>query len=472
MLQTSRLLRYQKTALRTIHCVIASGRTPASLRLVIGSPRPLSTSTRPLVTPEDKNDIYRSDKVQAAVAHNFPDFIEHWDRGLFRRVGYGLIAVSGLSWTSIAVTMSTAATMPAGGMLVFSTLLSGFSASYWYIGLRDINQRSHAIRRNYPVLGNMRYIFEMIRPELRQYIVEGDDEGKPFDRAHRSVIYQRAKNVNDTLPFGTRRNVYAQHHEWACHSMWPLTMEDGTMDPPEKQRTTVGCAQFGTTQPYSASVLNISGMSYGAISGNAILALNQGARLAGCFQNTGEGGVSRFHIAGGGDIVWNVGTGYFGCGINAPAPNSGGSHSHQRLFNADLMRETLANAQGRIRMIEIKLSQGAKPGHGGLLPRAKITREIAEARKLAFPPTADCHSPARHSAFASPLELMEFIHQVRQVAQGIPVGIKLCVGDPRDVAALCRAMVETGMGPDFITVDGAEGGTGAAPGELSNSVGM
>lgn len=267
-----------------------------------------------------------------------------------------------------------------------------------------------------------------------------------------------AKNVDDTIPFGTRRDVYDVHYEWACHSMWPETITDENA-----KRHVIGTAAYGTTKPYSASVLNISGMSYGAISDNAIRALNQGAKLGKFYHNTGEGGVSRFHLEGGGDIVWNVGTGYFGCGSG---------DGHRRVFEPALMKERIEEADGRIKMIEIKLSQGAKPGHGGLLPKAKITKEIAEARKLPFPPTGDCHSPSRHSSFSNPHEMVEFIAKVREISGGLPVGIKLCVGEPGDVAMLCKAMVETGNGPDFISVDGGEGGTGAAPPEFSNSIGM
>lgn len=267
-----------------------------------------------------------------------------------------------------------------------------------------------------------------------------------------------AKNVDDTIAFGTRRNVYETHHEWACHSMWPTKITDDAV-----KRHTIGSAAYGTTNPYSACIMNVSAMSYGAISGNAILALNQGAKMGNFYQNTGEGGVSRFHLQGGGDIVWNIGTGYFGCGSGS---------GENRVFEPTIFRDMIAESEGRIRMIEIKLSQGAKPGHGGLLPKAKITREIAESRKLPFPPEGDCHSPIRHSAFSNAHELVEFIARVRQESGGLPVGIKLCVGEPRDIARLCKAMIEVGNGPDFITVDGAEGGTGAAPPEFANSVGL
>ena len=382
------------------------------------------------------------------VGHNFPDYIEWWNRDTFRQVGYGLVgataALTGAAAWSLATPMAP-------------LLLGTLTAGYWHFGLQDIRQSSHAIRRNYPVLGNVRYILETIRPEIRQYLVESDSEGRPYDRLHRTQIYQRAKNVNDTMPFGTRRDVYRVHHEWVCHSMWPKEITDE-----KAKRYDIGAAAWGTTQPYSASVLNVSAMSYGAISDHAILALNMGAKHGGFYHNTGEGGVSRFHLQGGGDIVWNIGTGYFGCG-------SGTTH---RVFEPQMMQQVIAAADGRIKMIEIKISQGAKPGHGGLLPKAKITKEIAFARKLEYPPTGDCHSPARHSAFNNAYELVEFIGRVREYAGGIPVGIKICVGEPGDIATLCKAMLEVGNGPDFITVDGAEGGTGAAPPELSNSVGL
>lgn len=271
-------------------------------------------------------------------------------------------------------------------------------------------------------------------------------------------MYQRAKNVNDTLPFGTRRNVYQTHHEWALHSMWPRSGSSVA------KRVRIGTPEFGTKELYDASVLNISAMSYGALSNNAILALNQGAKLGGFYHNTGEGGVSKFHKEGGADIVWNVGTGYFGCGTT--------DASGRRVFDSKIFQETIHECEGRIKMIEIKLSQGAKPGHGGLLPKSKITPEIAQARKLSFPATEDCHSPSAHSAFSNPSELIDFIVHLRDLSGGVPVGIKLCVGEPAEIASLAKAIVEKQNGPDFITVDGAEGGTGAAPPELSNSVGL
>lgn len=234
-------------------------------------------------------------KTAAFVGHNFPDFIEYWSRDTFRKVGYGLGAGTGALLLSAGLLDASFFGPPAivGGLL---------TTAYWRIGLNDIRQTGHAIRRNYPLLGNMRYVLETIRPEIRQYLVESDQDGKPYDRMRRSLIYQRAKNVDDTMAFGTRRDVYATNYEWACHSMWPKTV---CLD--EGARCTIGNSDFGTTKPYSASVLNISAMSYGAISDNAILALSRGAKMGNFYHNTGEGGVSKSHKAGGGDLVWNVG---------------------------------------------------------------------------------------------------------------------------------------------------------------------
>ena len=312
------------------------------------------------------------------------------------------------------------------------------------------------MRRNYPVIGNLRYLLETIRPELRQYIVESDLDGSPFNRMERAQIYQRAKNVNDTVPFGTRRNLYEINSSWACHSMWPKTV------PPDSARQIIGTEEWGCKKPYSSSILNISAMSYGAISENAILSLNNGAKFGNFYHNTGEGGVSKYHRKNGGDLVWNIGTGYFGCGTG----------DEKRVFSPECFLDTLEQANGQVKMIEIKLSQGAKPGHGGLLPRSKITKEIADARKLPFPAESDCHSPSFHSAFNSSHELVEFISALRELSSGLPIGVKLCAGKPGDVAQFCRAIHESGTGPDFITIDGAEGGTGAAPPEFSNSLGL
>ncbi len=370
----------------------------------------------------------------------FPDFIHAWNADLFRKVGAGLGVAS----------LGAFAVHPALGVVA-----SGATAGYWYLGLSDLKQTRHTIRRNFPVLGHMRYIFEQLRPEIYQYFVESDTSGVPFNREKRGMAYQRAKNIDATMPFGTKMDVYAEGYEWLNHSLWPqhIALEDS--------RTLVGGPQC--TQPYSAALLNISAMSYGALSDNAILALNGGAKIGNFYHNTGEGGMSRFHLEPGGDLVWNIGTGYFGCGATV---------NGVRTFDPEMFKD---NAQrDNCKMIEIKLSQGAKPAHGGMLPKEKISAAIAEARGLGAPPYEDCNSPPRHSAFATPYELAEFVTTLRELSGGKPIGMKLCVGRPEEIAALVRAFVEFGpeAAPDFITVDGAEGGTGAAPPEFSNRVGM
>ena len=314
-------------------------------------------------------------------------------------------------------------------------------------GVYDYCQVSHSISRNFPVLGRMRYLFELIRPEIYQYFVESDTEGVPFDRDQRSLVYQRAKKARDTIPFGTKEDVYATGYEWINHSMSPIHHE------PKDMRITIGGPDC--KQPYSASLLNISAMSYGSLSKNAILALSKGAKLGGFAHNTGEGGISRYHLEGGADIIWQIGTGYFGC------------RNNDGTFSAELYAEQASVPQ--IKMIELKLSQGAKPGHGGILPAAKLTPEIAAIRKV--PMGKDVLSPPGHSAFSTPIELLQFISKMRDLSQGKPIGFKLCVGKRREFLAVCKAMVQTGIAPDFISVDGGEGGTGAAPLEFSNHIG-
>lgn len=315
------------------------------------------------------------------------------------------------------------------------------------VGLVDMTQKRQAIRRNFPVLGRMRYLLELIRPELYQYFVESDTEGVPFDREHRSLIYQRAKNARDTTPFGTKMDVYAPGYEWVNHSLQAKHVEAGNM------RVTVGGPDC--KQPYSCSLLNVSAMSFGSLSQNAILALSRGAKLGGFAHNTGEGGLSPYHLEGGGDLIWQIGTGYFSC------RDAQGNFSPTKFAE----KSVLPN----VKMIEIKLSQGAKPGHGGILPAAKVTAEIAEIRGV--PMGKDVLSPPTHSAFSTPIGLLEFVKQLRDLSGGKPVGFKLCVGRRREFLAICKAMVKTGITPDFITVDGGEGGTGAAPLEFSNHIG-
>jgi len=319
-----------------------------------------------------------------------------------------------------------------------------------YIGVVDIIQPKRAIRRNFPILGRLRYVMEDLRPKIYQYFIESDTNGKPFNRISRSVIYQRAKKEIDTTPFGTQLNVYDDNYEWLSHSINALDTHNIT----ELPRVTVGGPDC--LEPYSASVFNISAMSYGSLSKNAVLALNEGARIGRFAHNTGEGGLSDYHIAGGGDIIWQIGTGYFGCRY----PDG--------RFNPERFAEKAATPN--VKMIEIKLSQGAKPGHGGLLPGAKVNEEIARIRDVEV--GKDVASPPFHSAFTTPLELVAFIKQLRVLSGGKPIGFKLCIGQKGEFIALCKAMVETEIYPDFITVDGGEGGTGAAPLEFSNSVGM
>ena len=315
------------------------------------------------------------------------------------------------------------------------------------LGVYDVVQTKHAIRRNFPVVGRFRYLFESVRPELHQYFVESNSSGRPFSREQRSLVYRRAKNVTDTLPFGTEKDVYAEGFEWMNHSLT-------AMHPPhEPPRITIGGSKC--KQPYAAAMLNVSAMSYGSLSKNAIMALNRGAKLGGFAHNTGEGGLSPYHLEGGGDIVWQIGTGYFGC------RNANGG------FDPELFKKKAAHPN--VKMIEIKLSQGAKPGHGGILPAAKVTKEISEIRHV--PMGADVISPPAHTKFSTPMELCEFIQELRELSGGKPVGFKLCIGRRREFFAILKAMLETGIAPDFITVDGKEGGTGAAPLEFSNVMG-
>ncbi|WP_457330606.1 FMN-binding glutamate synthase family protein [Rhizobacter sp. P5_C2] len=323
-------------------------------------------------------------------------------------------------------------------VLLFTLLLA--------VGARDVMQTRHSVLRNYPVIGHLRFLLEFIRPEMRQYFIEGDNEAAPFSRQQRSLVYQRAKNDSDKRPFGTQMDVGALGYEWINHSLVPTEL------PTHDFRVMIGATR---AQPYSASVFNISAMSFGALSANAILALNAGAKRGGFAHDTGEGSISRHHRENGGDLIWEIGSGYFGC------RNDDGSFNEQRFAD---------NAtQPQVRMIELKLSQGAKPGHGGVLPGPKVTPEIAEARGVAT--WVDCISPARHSAFDTPVEMMHFIERLRTLSGGKPTGFKLCIGHPWEWFALAKAMLVTGITPDFIVVDGAEGGTGAAPLEFTDHVG-
>jgi glutamate synthase domain-containing protein 2 len=321
-----------------------------------------------------------------------------------------------------------------------------FSGGLVALGVHDLRQTQRSILRNYPIIGHLRFALEFIRPEIRQYFIESDNEAAPFSRSQRSLVYQRAKGEPDKRPFGTQLDVHATGYEWINHSVAPSRLASHDF------RLTIG---LDTAQPYSASVFNISAMSFGALSANAILALNAGAKRGGFAHDTGEGSISAHHRVHGGDLIWEIGSGYFGC------RTADGS------FNPDKFADNARNPQ--VKMIEVKLSQGAKPGHGGVLPGPKVTAEIAAARGV--PVGVDCVSPAAHSAFTTPLEMMHFISQLRELSGGKPTGIKLCIGHPWEWFAMVKAMLASGITPDFIVVDGAEGGTGAAPVEFTDHVG-
>jgi glutamate synthase domain-containing protein 2 len=314
------------------------------------------------------------------------------------------------------------------------------------LGIYDLTQKRHAILRNYPIAANLRFLLESIRPEMRQYFFEGEKDGAPFPRDKRAIVYQRAKKELDKRPFGTMYDVYAPQFEWLHHSIAPAPAA-----PVSDLRVTIGQGP----RAYSASLLNISAMSYGALSANAIRALNKGAQVGAFFHDTGEGGVSPYHRESGGDLVWELGSGYFG------ARSADGGFDPARFADAA--------ADDQIKMVELKLSQGAKPGHGGVLPAAKVTAEIAAIRGV--PMGADCVSPAHHAVFSTPIELMHFIAKMRDMSGGKPAGFKLCIGHRWEFMAMCKAMLETGITPDFIVIDGKEGGTGAAPLEFMDHVG-
>ncbi|MEQ1758124.1 MAG: FMN-binding glutamate synthase family protein [Vicinamibacterales bacterium] len=314
-------------------------------------------------------------------------------------------------------------------------------------GVADMLQTRQAVRRNFPLIGHGRYLLEQIRPEINQYFVESNHDGRPFSRNDRSVVYQRAKGELDTLPFGTQRDVYAVGYEWINHSLAPVE--------PDHARSRIVVGNNACTKPYSASIFNVSAMSYGSLSKNAVLALNTGARMGSFAHNTGEGGLSPYHLEPGGDLIWQIGTGYFSC------------RTADGRFNPDAFAERAALPN--VKMIEVKLSQGAKPGHGGILPAAKLTPEIVQIRGVE--PGKDVLSPPAHTAFSTPIGLLQFLQLLREASGGKPVGFKLCVGKRHEFFGIIKAMLESGIVPDFITVDGGEGGTGAAPIEFSDSVG-
>ncbi len=314
------------------------------------------------------------------------------------------------------------------------------------LGLKDMLQTKHAVLRNFPILGHGRYLLEMIRPEINQYFIESDTDGTPFNREERSLVYQRSKGQLDTVPFGTQRDLYEVGYEWINHSIMPVEV------PHEEPRVLIG--KNTCKKPYELSLLNISAMSFGSLSSHSVMALNLGAKAGKFAHNTGEGGISDHHLQGG-DLIWQIGTGYFGC------RSKDGGFDPER-FQENASKET-------VRMIEVKISQGAKPGHGGILPARKLTPEIAQIRGV--PMGQDVLSPPSHKAFSTPIELLEFLTKLRELSGGKPVGFKLCIGKRREFLAICKAMIETGMCPDYVAVDGAEGGTGAAPLEFSNTLG-
>lgn len=317
------------------------------------------------------------------------------------------------------------------------------------LGLYDLTQGRHAILRNYPVTGHLRFLFESIRPEIRQYLIEGDRDHLPFSRNQRALVYKRSKNLPDTQAFGSIDSPYQVGYEWVNHSNQPLPPP-----PIDSLKTKVGNAQC--QQPYDLSLFNISALSFGSLSANAIMALNKGAKIGGFAHDTGEGSISVYHEKCGGDLIWELGTGYFGC------------RTPEGRFDPEKFAAVAQRDQ--VKMIEIKMSQGAKPGRGGLLPGKKVTIEIATTRGI--PVGEDCHSPAAHSAFDSPLGLMAFIQQLRTLSGGKPVGFKLCVGQVIEWFAIVKAMLQSGITPDFVVVDGSEGGTGAAPIEYVDHIGM
>lgn len=316
-----------------------------------------------------------------------------------------------------------------------------------YLAFRDAFQEKHTLRKNYPIIGRLRYMLEEIRPELRQYFWEGELDGKPFNRRERSIVYQRAKNQKQTVSFGMQDDPNRIGYEWASHSVYPKHVTDTNF------RVTIGNAQC--KQPYSASIYNISAMSYGALSKKAIMSLNKGAKLGGFAHNTGEGGISDYHRQGG-DLIWQIGTGYFGC------------RNEHGFFSEELFQERASYPE--VKMIELKLSQGAKPGHGGLLPAEKNTEEIAKIRSIK--PFTTVHSPSSHSAFSNAEQLIQFIKKLRELSGGKPVGFKICIGQPHEFEDIVIAMKSAEIYPDFITIDGAEGGTGAAPLEFIDYMGM
>jgi glutamate synthase domain-containing protein 2 len=364
-------------------------------------------------------------------------FLARIDRFFPVRYVAWALSIAAALWLSFRWAQTGTGAILALGAIVFAL-----------IGLRDQLQRTRSVLRNYPLIGHVRFLLEFIRPEIRQYFIESDNEETPFSRQQRSIVYQRAKGDSDKRPFGTQLDQRAAGYEWINHSLVPTEIAS------QDFRVTVGSAA-SCTQPYSASIFNISAMSFGALSANAIRALNGGAKKGGFAHDTGEGSISTHHREHGGDLIWEVASGYFGC------RDERGRFSEERF---------VANATSpQVKMIEVKLSQGAKPGHGGVLPGSKVTPEIAATRGIRS--GEDCVSPSRHSEFGTPIELLKFVERLRKLSGGKPTGFKFCIGHPWEWFAICKAMLETDVLPDFIVIDGSEGGTGAAPLEFADHVG-
>jgi glutamate synthase domain-containing protein 2 len=316
------------------------------------------------------------------------------------------------------------------------------------IGMIDSFQKTDNVLRNYPVWGHWRYLLLSIRPQIQQYFIQSEEDGKPFSAEQRNIVYTRSKDNLGMTPFGTLLNVHEEGYEWVNHSMAPSN--------PDESAARVMIGGDECKQPYHASIYNCSAMSYGALSPEAIRAINRGAKNEHFYHNTGEGGLSKYHLQEGGDIVWQIGTGYFGC-------RAADGNFDPEQFKANSAKE-------QVKMIEIKISQGAKPSHGAILPAAKVSKDIAEARGV--PMGQDVDSPPAHRAFSTPIELCHFIQQLRELSGGKPVGFKLCIGNRAEFMSVCKAMIKTGITPDFITIDGSEGGTGAAPYEFTNHIGV
>lgn len=354
-------------------------------------------------------------------------------------VGFALIFIF-----LLAVALLIASFLLSQSWMLYSAL--GLAATLFII--HDFFQSKHSLLRNFPVLGRGRYLMERLRAPLRQYFFESDLNGKPFNRRQRSIIYQRSKNVRETVAFGMQTDPYEPGYEWVSHSVYPARIKKKDL------RVSIGTSQC--QQPYDLSILNIGAMSYGALSKTAIRSLSEGASMAGFAMNTGEGGISPYHIRGGADLIWQIGTGYFGC------------RDFDGMFDPELFQKNATRPY--VKMIEVKLSQGAKPGHGGLLPAIKNTPEIAAIRNVL--PGTTVHSPNGHSAFGNAMEMVLFLKKLRDLSGGKPVGVKLCIGNKEEFEDICKAMANLKIHLDFISIDGAEGGTGAAPLEFTDYVGM